>query len=178
MNRTHAISILALAILASVGTEARAQSNLTGDPMLYACYVKNTGTVYRIKTTNAPTKCSTNHTEFSWNAEGQPGPQGPVGPAGPSGFQAITTRELMLSLPYGGQLSTWVQCQANEVVIGGGYFILGDPPAYRVLASAPSYNDVSKTHSWHLNIQSTVAPSAPSNGVKGYAICMTVPSEP
>lgn len=46
----------------------------------YGCYIPGSGTVYRIKTLNAPTACvKSTHVEFNWN---NVGPAGPMGPAG------------------------------------------------------------------------------------------------
>jgi hypothetical protein len=49
----------------------------------FACYIPGSGTLYRIKTLNAPTTCSkSTHVEFNWNNMGPEGPMGPMGPAG------------------------------------------------------------------------------------------------
>lgn len=72
----------------------RAESPL--DPeVIHACYVPQSGTLYRIKATDPSETCkSPQHVAIQWNitgAEGPPGiagpagPTGPVGPAGPEG---------------------------------------------------------------------------------------------
>lgn len=46
---------------------AAASTRAPAQTVLYACYVPNTGTVYRIKTTNTSETCKSNvHVEFSW----------------------------------------------------------------------------------------------------------------
>lgn len=56
--------------------------------LLTACYVPSTGTVYRIREANLPQSClAAGHVEFSWNAQGTPGPAGPQGPTGAPGPQ-------------------------------------------------------------------------------------------
>src|SRR5262249_7238526 len=59
------------------------------DPnVLWACYVPQSGTVYRIKTANTKEICSsTQHVMFSFNQTGPQGPAGPQGTAGAAGAQ-------------------------------------------------------------------------------------------
>lgn len=81
-----AIGFVCVATLLSP-TDSKAQS---AQPLIYACYVPATGTVYRIKEPGLPQACQgpaggpNRHVEFSWN---QIGPIGPVGPQGPQGIQ-------------------------------------------------------------------------------------------
>ena len=57
-----------------------------GAEVIYACYVPNSGTMYRIKATDPPETCkSQNHIQIQWEVEGPQGPQGPQGPIGPQG---------------------------------------------------------------------------------------------
>jgi hypothetical protein len=66
----------------------------------HACYVPNTGTVYRIKTADTPTGCAkTTHVEFNWNNVGPTGPTGATGPQGPAGPAGT------LTLPFAGTTS-------------------------------------------------------------------------
>jgi len=59
--------------------------------ILYACYVPQSGTVYRIRETDLRQECSAAlHIMFSWNQQGPPGPQGEPGPAGPTGATGAT----------------------------------------------------------------------------------------
>jgi hypothetical protein len=59
--------------------------------LIYACYVPQSGTVYRIREADTRENCASDqHVEFFWNEqgpEGPPGPPGPQGPAGPAGAQ-------------------------------------------------------------------------------------------
>ena len=60
-------------------------------PVIDACYVPASGTVYRVDTPEgpapgAPGACrSSQHVRFRWNQQGPAGPNGPVGEAGPRG---------------------------------------------------------------------------------------------
>jgi len=57
-------------ILCAAGSAAQAQ---TTPKIFFACFVQNTGTVYRIRETGLPTACTNvKHTEFSW-IDGVPG---------------------------------------------------------------------------------------------------------
>ncbi|HSJ23592.1 MAG TPA: hypothetical protein VK929_02835 [Longimicrobiales bacterium] len=54
--------------------------------ILYACYVPQSGTVYRIREADLREECTAPvHIMFSWNQQGPQGPQGEPGPAGPQG---------------------------------------------------------------------------------------------
>jgi hypothetical protein len=62
--------------------------------ILYACYVPQSGTVYRIRETDLRQECSAAlHIMFSWNQQGPPGPQGEPGPTGPAGPTGATGPE-------------------------------------------------------------------------------------
>jgi hypothetical protein len=57
---------------------------------LHACYIPDTGTVYRIMTQGTPPRCrSAGHVEFSWTDPGPAGPAGPAGDAGPTGATGL-----------------------------------------------------------------------------------------
>jgi Collagen triple helix repeat (20 copies)/Head domain of trimeric autotransporter adhesin/Chaperone of endosialidase len=76
---------LAGALVALSAGSAAAQTT-PSSATLYACYVPNSGTVYRIKAEGLRQSCtSPQHVEFSWSPNGTAGPQGPAGPAGPQG---------------------------------------------------------------------------------------------
>lgn len=95
--------IIATAILVAglagrtAGAQSAAISNTDDSPkILYACYIPNTGTTYRIKETDLKQTCTnTSHVMFSWNQQGVAGPVGPqgpiglVGPQGPQGPQGV-----------------------------------------------------------------------------------------
>jgi hypothetical protein len=126
-----------LALLPSSGLLAQERVGLTRDPgvaaggnhggwnddddpdppepgVIYACYIPESGTVYRIKAEDVRNRCRRHHIEFSFNMQGPPGPagengapgsqgepgpagadgedgaQGPAGPAGVSGFELVS----------------------------------------------------------------------------------------
>jgi collagen triple helix repeat protein len=87
-------AVSALALLMSVAAPMSAQTS--PDPIMYACYVPLTGTVYRIKSPGAPDECTQpkgknngmghqDHVQFAFNERGNVGPVGPMGPMGPAG---------------------------------------------------------------------------------------------
>ncbi len=79
-------AIVALVVLTPEPAHAQ------GD-VLFACYVPNSGVVYRVNPPDAPGQnadlkdaCTgKTHILFSWNQVGPVGPEGPRGPAGPQG---------------------------------------------------------------------------------------------
>ena len=73
----------------TVGAQSAAITNTDDSPkILYACYIPNTGTTYRIKETDLKQTCTNNaHVVFSWNQQGVAGPVGPQGPTGAAGPQ-------------------------------------------------------------------------------------------
>lgn len=74
-------------VLALIIPAANAEGQAT-PVIIYACYVPQTGAVYRIKAPGTPDACTNQkHVQFSWNQEG---PVGPVGPAGPTGASGAT----------------------------------------------------------------------------------------
>lgn len=85
--------LLAVTILGATvaSRQAKAESNelslLPDDPeVIYACYVPNSGTLYRIKAEDPTETCkSPGHIEIQWEVEGPQGAQGPQGPMGPQG---------------------------------------------------------------------------------------------
>jgi hypothetical protein len=83
-------------LLALTGQPAAAQSapeivQSASNPLptvIHACYVPNTGTIYRIKETDLKQTCTSNkHIEFGWNQEGIQGEQGEKGDTGEKGEQ-------------------------------------------------------------------------------------------
>ena len=90
----HALSggSIALAALAVPASRIESQSTTAAatvaavPDVITACYVKSSGTVYRIGVPNTPPACvSKNDVLFDWNRVGPVGPAGPVGPTGPQG---------------------------------------------------------------------------------------------
>lgn len=81
------MSAAAMALVLGYPGVARAQS----DGVLYACYVPNSGTVYRIKQSDTKQKCSSDqHVEFSWNSTGPAGAPGLKGEKGDAGLQGVS----------------------------------------------------------------------------------------
>ena len=142
------------AVIASFGSTNVAQAQTT----MYACYVKNTGTVYRIKTTGAPTKCSSNHTEFSWNMEGKEGPQGPQGPQGPegpSGWPGVYRLGVFHVAPIGTtDLANY--CPSGQILLSGGHYAINPPAGLEIIGSSPHYsaNEPPETRSgWKVRVR-------------------------
>lgn len=80
---TMKIGVASVLTLALTGLCGRAGAQ---EAVLYACYVPESGTVYRIKAPGLPDTCrSDDHVPFSWGAVGPQGPRGPAGKAGPEG---------------------------------------------------------------------------------------------
>ena len=156
MKLNIAVTAIALATLASTTTEAQAQTTL------YGCYVKNSGTVYRIKAPNTPTKCSGNATEFSWNMEGQIGPQGPQGPQGPAGpatLPAAGIATTTLTVLPGATADLTPKCiLPGQRLITGGYHFDGDAPTqFVVQANEPHYSAAGPEYGWHVKMKNTSA---------------------
>lgn len=169
MKLNIAVTAFTFAILASFASEASAQTTL------YACYVKNSGTVYRIKTPGAPDKCAGNATEFSWNQEGQVGPQGPEGPAGPSGWPGVVLRSATVTIyPSAFHGGSTVQCLPGQVLLSGGYEFLNNATSYQVVVSRPASEIINGQviTGWTLSFRNTAAAGGVSATV--YAYCRDV----
>lgn len=75
----------------SLGTIGEAGAQQVGPSLplptaYHACYMPNSGNVYRIGTPDTPQQCvSPGHISFSWSDPGPAGPQGPQGVEGPEG---------------------------------------------------------------------------------------------
>lgn len=130
-------AVAATALLTAISTSA-AEAQTT----IYGCYVKNSGTVYRIKVPGTPSKCSGNSTEFSWNMEGQvgpQGPQGPQGPAGPSGWPGVVMTSNS-GFVFGGEpTDITVLCGPGQVLLTGGYYMSNPVSGTDVIGSWPYY---------------------------------------
>lgn len=86
-SRRDAARVLGTALAALCISAGTAAAQSTTDVM-WACYVPNSGTVYRVRTTDTKENCASHvHVLFSWNGAGAPGPQGPQGEPGPTGPQ-------------------------------------------------------------------------------------------
>lgn len=113
------VSTVAGSALMSGPAHAQSAANAPAAPrVLYACYVPNSGTVYRIREVDVRETCAApTHIEFSWNEQGPEGPQGPPGPAGPTG-PAGATGPAGPAGPAG--VATILQAQADFGARGGG----------------------------------------------------------
>lgn len=122
--------------------------SFAADDELHACYVPGSGTVYRIKEPGLPDACrSAQHVEFTFSAEGDPGPQGPAGPQGPQGDQGppgpagavggyLVGPTPLEDVQPGEQKTFSYSCPNNKLVITGGYNIA--EPGLQILSSRPS----------------------------------------
>ena len=130
MLRRAPLALLVLMIVLAAGA-APIYAQAPADSILHACYVPNTGTVYRIKLEDTRQACASDkHVQFSWNAVGPVGPQGPQGipgasgtpgtsgaPGGVSGYEIVTAEfGPMLLREFEGSVS----CPAGKRVLGGG----------------------------------------------------------
>jgi len=71
-------------------TQATDKATANGE-LLYACYVPESGTIYRIRIPSGRQSCaSSSHVEFSWNNTGPAGPSGAAGPPGAAGPAGAT----------------------------------------------------------------------------------------
>lgn len=153
---------------------------------LYACYVPSSGTVYRVKTPNAPTACvDASHVEFSWNGEGPPGAAGPAGPtgqtgaqgpAGPAGSIGMTTivEQALIAASGGGTDVDYVKstltvvCPSGAKVLSGGYSVtsasLDEGINFRIGASRPT------SAGWSIDVHNRATAQQP---VIVYALCGT-----
>jgi hypothetical protein len=182
MNRMLVAATFAALVPAglSAQTQVQTQAGITSG-VIYACHVKSSGTVYRIKAPNTPEKCATNHTEFSWNAQGPQGPagpQGPVGPQGPegpagagglAGFEIVA--ENYTDMPQGEALGMGADCPEGKVLIGGGFEITADV-THQVMASMPYViGGETLPRRWGVTVKAVAG-----LGIRIYAICVTAPS--
>ena len=91
-NSRAALYAVALLTIASVETLAQGPkpdaAPSAGDPstLMWACYVPNSGTVYRIRTGDTKENCASHqHVMFSWNPLGLKGDKGDKGDTGEQG---------------------------------------------------------------------------------------------
>ena len=89
--RPRLVQATAILTLLAGAPAVRAQTTPTPAPVMNACYVPASGTIYRIDTgeisvPGAPGACrSSQHVPFLWNQQGPLGPAGAVGAPGPQG---------------------------------------------------------------------------------------------
>lgn len=179
MNRMLVAAAFAALVPAALSaqTQVQTQAGITSG-VIDACYVKSSGTVYRIKVPNTPEKCSTNHTPFSWNIQGPQGPAGPQGPQGPEGpagtgglggFEIVA--ENYTDMPQGEALGMGVTCPEGKVVIGGGFEVT-TYATHQVMASMPyTIGSEAFPRRWGVTVKAVAG-----LGIRLYAICVTAPS--
>ena len=107
-------AVAATALIAFAPKAASAQNTLNGETTLYACYVPKSGTVYRIKVANAPTKCAQNHVEFSWTTGGST-----------ASVQVFEHGRISVGLLGGETVEREIACPAGSTPVSGGFD--GDP---------------------------------------------------
>jgi hypothetical protein len=105
-----------LAVLALMPAAAQAQTTIT------ACYVPNSGSVYRIKASGTPSACKNNHVEFSWEAGIS------IGYFVRQGLPGTQLHQVSQTVSY------YADCGEGEVAVGGG-FNAGGPA--QVLSDGP-----------------------------------------
>lgn len=127
----------ALLVASAVGNAASAQA--AADP-LYACYVPSSGTVYRIRTTNAPPACvDPTHVAFSWNTAGPKGDAGVAGGPGSPGVSALQTVSQSVSCSSGSAnfCDATAVCPTGKTVLSGGIRTSGGSGQWNVTDTAP-----------------------------------------
>jgi len=113
-------ALVAIAGLAAVIEPVEAQA---GGSTYYACYVANSGTVYRIKAAGTPAACTkSTHVEFQWVDFGR-------------ARDPIVAQTSITILP-GYVRSVAAQCPLGSVLTTGGYSVPTDAPV-RVIISRP-----------------------------------------
>ena len=110
-------------------------------PVIDACYVPASGTIYRVNAAGAPANClSPTHVRFTWNQQGlkgdkgDTGAKGEMGATGPKGDKGDTGPAATLQYA---RVSTAVtvlrntyrdiakDCPSGRKVVGGGFQVVG-----------------------------------------------------
>jgi hypothetical protein len=118
------------AALAGVPAALAAQSP-TPPPVIEACYVPASGTIYRIKAPNAPNAClSPAHAPFTWNQQGPAGPKGDAGPAATLGYARVGTNPF--NVQRGVYTTASKDCPSGKKVVGGGVEVVGSTTSSQV----------------------------------------------
>ena len=146
MNHLRLAGALAAVIL--LPTVAEAQTTIT------ACYVPNSGSVYRINAPGAPNSCKTNHVQFSWQTDLT------------IGYAVRTGIPLAYQVWPDQTQSFYAPCDEGEVAVGGG-FSSGGPAL--VVYDGP-YQDNS---GWYVTLKN---PGGPPFYVTARAICLALPN--
>ena len=163
--------IIAVALALTIPSALNAQ-------IIEACYVKNTGTMYRVEAPNSPAKCANNHISFSWNQAGQAGPQGiqgPVGPQGPAGASGVMgyayrpNENAPAPIPAGAVQTRTRFCWGGEVVTGGGFHTAVQHDDLQVVYSGPAYKPEFNLYGWEVRVRNTSSTTAVT--VEVVALC-------
>ena len=125
MKSIRTVALLATLVLMPAAAHAQTAQNT----ILTACYVPKSGSVYRIKAEGTPTKCGTNHVEFSWFESSVP-------------VFSTKTYTKSLTIGAGGTLDWIVSClDPQERILTGGYGTDGWEPAFDISANRPVMGD-------------------------------------
>src|SRR4051812_15641607 len=127
-------ALIALAATVLLSSAARA----VPPKVFYACYIPNSGVVYRIKEVDLKQTCSSaDHVMFSWTDGGAPGPQGPQGPVGPTGPQGAPgtpgwsqvepVSSSSIDVPPNVTTTKQIDCPAGTTAVAAGHDIYGIP---------------------------------------------------
>jgi hypothetical protein len=168
MRHVHA-TLAPLAALAVAAAPDSARAQTAPPPVIDACYVPASGTIYRINTTQspahgAPGAClSAAHVRFTWNQQGVQGPPGPKGDAGPrgatgpqgppAGQTASRVQTVAIYINEGESLTLPVWCNPGHAALGGGWDVQDDDDVkIRVVDSWP-FSD----HGWQFSVRNEMS---------------------
>lgn len=126
-------ALIATALGAAAPAEIHAQA--PPPPILHACYVPSTGTVYRIQEPGLPGECQgpkagpNQHVPFSWNQLGPAGAKGDQGDPGVDGSPGVSGWEIVrgagvstpVGAPEGARVTATVNCPTGKKPLGGGF---------------------------------------------------------
>lgn len=146
----HPIRVAAvLGMLALLPAAAEAQTTIT------ACYVPNSGSVYRIKAAGTPSSCKQNHVQFSWETDVAVDYN--IRPGIPNGQPFAPDQTMTFT----------AHCQGGEVAVGGG-FSVGGPVL--MVAEGP----IPGNQGWSVTLRNPGPIPYFTVGVR--AICLALPS--
>jgi hypothetical protein len=176
------MAVAVMALLSVTSGAARTES----EGLLYACYVPNSGTVYRIKVSDTKQECaSRRHVEFHWNETGPagaPGLKGEKGDAGPQGVPGVAgasgiTGYEVVSADFGPMMDRefrgTVSCPAGKRALGGGVTAQSTNPVANfppTLSSSAMTADgtgwsgkgfMASSFAWLLHVSATCANATP-----------------
>ena len=132
MLRTRIAALLAALVL--IPAAAQAQTTIT------ACYVPNSGSVYRIKTPDTPNACKSNHVEFSWQAEASP-------------WGAVSYVEEVFDIDPGQVASGVAQCPEGQIIMSGGHTTQNPYTSHLVILSSQAVAAIHHKTSWWVTVR-------------------------